>query len=368
MRSSRKAYLSVSLLGMLFIASCGSDSSTEEIATVDSAVVVDSTATPTEDSLPSEEGQVTAIPDGATEIIPTGDLSVFAGKSVGIANLAPVPGAERFTKIVQACVEANGGSVDFQDVGGDATKLPVLLEAWAAAKVDAIFNAGIDMTGQESIIKKFNDSNTPILTWCAGNPAGVINLTPETEEEGRNWGRYLVEKFGGEGDVLLVTAQNPSLQSREKGLKEILSTSKMKLTIVGESAGFSAESAQKSTETALLANPNYKAVIGSFGSLASGATIAVEAAKSEAVVLGANGDPEEFDAIRKGGAFKMTLAGGHEFGGQSACKIAAGIIGGGSAPGAAGKEIFTTSVIVTAENNPQSGSAEGTARRLYQMP
>jgi ABC-type sugar transport system substrate-binding protein len=309
-----------------------------------------------------------AIPEGATEIVPEGDLTTWAGKKVGIANLAPVPGAERFTKIVQACVEANGGTADYQDVGGDPTKLPAILENWISEGVSAVFNAGIDMTGIESLIGQANDANIPILTWGAGNPEGVINLAPEVTEEGRNWGRYLIDALGGEGDVLLVTAQNPALVSREEGLKEVLEGTNIKLTVTGDPLGFSVEAAQKATETALQANPNIKAVIGAFGSLGVGAAIAVKAANSDAIVLGANGDPEEYDAIRSDGPFKMTLAGGHEFGGEAACKIAAGILGGGSVPGTVGKEIFTTSVIVTADNVPAEGKPEATPRKLYQQP
>jgi ribose transport system substrate-binding protein len=343
----------------LLVAACGND---------DSSSTNTAAATTQAPATTSAPVAATQIPSGASEIIPTGDLGQWAGKTVGIANLAPVPGAERFTKVVQACVEANGGTADFQDVGGDPTKMPAILENWINQNVAAVFNAGIDMTGLESLIKALNDADIPILTWGAGNPSGVINLTPEVLEEGRNWGRYLIEQLGGEGDVLLVTAQNPALLSREVGLKEVLAGTNIKLTVTGDPLGFSVEAAQKATETALQANPNYKAVIGAFGSLGVGAAIAVEAAGSSALVLGANGDPEEFDAIRAGGPFKMTLAGGHEFGGEAACQIAAGIIAGGAAPGAVGKEIYTTSVIVTADNVPAAGSPEGTPRRLYQLP
>ena len=358
-RLSRLMWL-IPVAGLLTATACGNDDSSGGDTTAAPA-----TQAPTTTAAPAAPTQ---IPAGATEITPTGDLSVYAGKTVGIANLAPVPGAERFTKIVQACVEANGGTVDYQDVGGDPTKVPAILENWITQGVSAVFNAGIDMTGLESLIQDLNAANIPILTWGAGNPAGVINLTPEVTEEGRNWGRYLIEQLGGEGDVLLVTAQNPALLSREEGLKEVLAGSNITLTVTGDPLGFSVEAAQKATETALQANPDYKAVIGAFGSLGSGAAIAVEAAGSDAIVLGANGDPEEFDAIRAGGPFKMTLAGGHEFGGEAACQIAAGIIGGGTAPGTPGNEIYTTSVIVTADNVPGAGQAEPTPRRLYQLP
>ena len=364
--------LAVSLVAVSFLAACGSDSdSSSEEATVDSSAAVteeteDTTAT--EEAAPATDTSKGEIPTGGVEVTLSGDVAGWAGKTVGIANLAPVPGAERWSKPLQACIEANGGKVDFQDVGGDATKLPALLEGWAVAKVDAVFNIGIDMTGQDSLITKFNDAKTPVVIWGAGNPAGVVALDANQEEDGRIIGNYLIEKLGGEGDVVLVNAQNPALQSREKGLQEVLATSNIKLTVVGEAAGFSAEAAQKSVETALQANPAVKAVVGGFGSLGVGAATAVTAAKSEAIVVSMNGDPEEYAAIREGGAFVATVADGHEFGGEAACQIAAGMIAGGAAPGTAGKSILATSVLVTADNVPAEGSAEGTARKFYQLP
>ena len=363
--------IALSIAAVSFLAACGSDSdSSSEEVTVDSsaAVTEDTTATAPEETAPATDTSKGEIPEGGVEVTLSGDVAGWAGKTVGIANLAPVPGAERWSKPLQACIEANGGKVDYQDVGGDATKLPALLEGWAVAKVDAVFNIGIDMTGQDSLITKFSDAKTPVVIWGAGNPAGVVALDANQEEDGRISGNYLIEKLGGEGDVVLVNAQNPALQSREKGLQEVLATSNIKLTIVGEAAGFSAEAAQKSVETALQANPAVKAVVGGFGSLGVGAATAVAAAKSEAIVVSMNGDPEEYAAIREGGAFAATVADGHEFGGEAACQIAAGMIAGGAAPGTAGKSILATSVLVTADNVPAEGSSEGTARKFYQLP
>ena len=372
MRKSPMKVIALSIAAVSFLAACGSDSdSSSEEVTVDSAVEATDDTAVTEETTPVADAPDTSkgeIPEGGIEVAFNGDVAGWAGKSVGIANLAPVPGAERWSKPLQACIEANGGKVDFQDVGGDATKLPALLEGWAVAKVDAVFNIGIDMTGQDSLITKFNEANTPVVIWGAGNPAGVVALDANQEEDGRIIGRYLIEKLGGEGDVVLVNAQNPALQSREAGLKEVLATSNIKLTVVGEAAGFSAEAAQKSVETALQANPAVKAVVGGFGSLGVGAATAVAAAKSEAIVVSMNGDPEEYAAIREGGAFAATVADGHEFGGEAACKIAAGMIAGEAAPGTAGKSILTTSVLVTADNVPAEGSSEGTARKFYQLP
>ena len=94
---------------------------------------------------------------------------------------------------------------------------------------------------------------------------------------------------------------------------------------------------------------------------------AVEAAESDAIVVSMNGDPEEYAAIRAGGPFKATVADGHEFGGEAACKIAANMLGGGTAPGTAGTPIFATSVLVTADNVPAEGEIESTPRQFYQV-
>lgn len=309
------------------------------------------------------------MPAGAVEVSIAGDVSKLKGVTAGIANLAPVPGAERWSRPLEKCLKANGATTDFQDVGGDATKLPALLDGWLATETKAVFNIGIDMSGQDSVIAKFSAAKVPFITWGAGSPAGVVALDANQEEDGRIIAGYVADHLGGKGHVFLVNANNPALQSREKGIKETLAKFPgITLAVGGEATGFTAESAQKSTESALQADPDIKAVIGGFGSLGVGAATAVTAAKSSAIVVSMNGDPDEYAAIRAGGPFKATVADGHEYGGEAACKIAASILAGNPAPGKAGKPILTTSVLVTASNVPADGKIEPTPRKFYQLP
>ncbi len=309
------------------------------------------------------------MPAGAVEVSITGDVSKLKGVTAGIANLAPVPGAERWSRRLEKCLKANGATTDFQDVGGDATKLPALLDGWLATETKAVFNIGIDMSGQDSVIAKFSASKVPFITWGAGSPAGVVALDANQEEDGRIIAQYVVGQLGGKGHVFLVNANNPALQSREKGIKEVFAkVPGISLAVGGEATGFTAESAQKATESALQADPDIKAVIGGFGSLGVGAATAVTAAKSSAIVVSMNGDPEEYAAIRAGGPFKATVADGHEYGGEAACKIAASMLAGNPAPGKAGKPILTTSVLVTSSNVPADGQIEPTPRKFYQLP
>jgi len=359
-------------------AACGNDdSSTDTTSAPATTAAPDTTsapdtAAPDTTSAPVPSGPNTAageVPEGGVEVAISGDVSVFAGLEVGIANLAPVPGAERWSRPLEKCLTDAGAIVDFQDVGGDPTKLPGILETWQAAGKAAVFNIGIDMSGQDSLIAQFSDNGTPFVIWGAGNPAGVVALDANQEEDGRIIARYVAEQIGGEGDVVLVNANNPALQSREDGIKEVFAGFPgIKLIVTGEALGFTEESAQTSTEAALQANPDVKAVIGGFGSLGIGAARAVEAAASDAIVVSMNGDPEEYAAIRAGGAFKATVADGHEYGGQAACEIAASILAGNAAPGQAGVPILATSVLVTADNVPAEGAIEATQRAFYQLP
>ena len=309
------------------------------------------------------------VPEGGVEVTIEGDVTTLDGVTAGIANLAPVPGAERWSRPLEACLTENGADVDFQDVGGDPTKLPAILDAWLAGGRQAAFNIGIDMSGQESTLSAFGDAGVPFITWGAGNPEGVVSLDANQEEDGRIIARYVAEQLGGAGDVLLVNANNPALQSREAGISEVLAEyPDITLTVTGDALGFTVEAAQASTEAALQANPDIAAVIGGFGSLGIGAANAVEAAGSSAIVVSMNGDPEEYAAIRAGGPFKATVADGHEFGGEAACQIAASMLAGNAAPGEPGVPIFATSVLVTADNVPAEGEIESTPRKFYQLP
>jgi ribose transport system substrate-binding protein len=307
------------------------------------------------------------IPDGGVEVTIEGDVTALDGVTAGIANLAPVPGAERWSRPLESCLTGNGADVDFQDVGGDPTKLPAILDAWLAGGRQAAFN--IDMSGQESTLGAFGEAGVPFITWGAGNPEGVVSLDANQEEDGRIIARFVAEQLGGAGDVLLVNANNPALQSREAGISEVLAEyPDITLTVTGDALGFTVEAAQASTEAALQSNPDIAAVIGGFGSLGIGAANAVEAAGSSAIVVSMNGDPEEYAAIRAGGPFKATVADGHEFGGEAACQIAASMLAGNSAPGEPGVPIFATSVLVTADNVPAEGEIESTPRKFYQLP
>lgn len=361
------------------VAGCGSDEETSStsaaaattVASTPASDAVDTTVATT-DAEPGAGDSDTAaggMPEGAVEVEITGDLSKLDGVTAGIANLAPVPGAERWSGPLQKCLEANGATVDYQDVGGDPTKLPALLDGWLATETQTVFNIGIDMSGQDSVISKFSDAGVPFVTWGAGAPAGVVALDANQVEDGRIIARYVVEQLGGEGDVFLVNANNPALQSREEGIKEVFADAPgITLTVGGEALGFTAEAAQKATESALQANPDIKAVIGGFGSLGVGAATAVDAAGSDAIVVSMNGDPEEYAAIRAGGSFKATVADGHEFGGEAACTIAASMLAGNPAPGDPSQPILTTSVLVTADNVPADGEIESTPRLFYQLP
>ena len=270
---------------------------------------------------------------------------------------------------LEACLTENGADVDFQDVGGDPTKLPAILDTWLAGGRQAAFNIGIDMSGQESTLAAFGEAGVPFITWGAGNPEGVVSLDANQEEDGRIIARFLVEQLGGAGDVLLVNANNPALQSREAGIGQVFAEyPDINLTVTGDALGFTVEAAQASTEAALQANPDIAAVIGGFGSLGIGAANAVEAAGSAAIVVSMNGDPEEYAAIRAGGPFVATVADGHEFGGAAACQIAASMLAGNPAPGEPGVPILATSVLVTADNVPAEGESESTPRKFYQLP
>lgn len=323
-------------------------------------------------SAPASGGEDTAtggIPEGGVEVIIEGDLAALDGTTAGIGNLAPVPGAERWSRPLERCLTDNGATVDFQDVGGDPTKFPAILEGWSASSTQAVFNIGIDMSGQDTLIETITANDVPFVTWGAGNPAGVVALDANQEEDGRIIARYVADEIGEAGDVLLVNANNPALQSREAGIEDVFAEfPDISLSVVGDPLGFSVEAAQEATETALQANPDVVAVIGGFGSLGVGAANAVTAAESDAIVVSMNGDPEEYDAIRSGGPFKATVADGHEFGGEAACQIAAAMLAGEPAPGEPGVPIFATSVLVTSDNLPAEGEIESTPRKFYQLP
>ena len=286
----------------------------------------------------------------------------YKGKTVGILNLAPVPGATRWSEPLKSCLESHGAKVNFVDVGGDITKAGPTIQGWLSSNVKAIFDIGIPIDGQVSLIKQANTKNVPVILWGAGSPTGTIALDANQTVDGVLIAEYLVNKLNGSGKVVILSnSTNPALRQRAQGALAVFSQYRGIKVLQEEVSTFSVEGAQKLAATTLQANSDTAAFIGAYGDFGIGATNAVSQANSKAIVVSMNGDPDEYTDIAKGGPFKATIADGHEAGSQLACQTGAVMLGGGKP---LGSHLFLSSVFVDSANLPPAGKANDDARTV----
>lgn len=286
----------------------------------------------------------------------------YKGKTVGILNLAPVPGATRWSEPLKACLSSHGAKVDLVDVGGDITKAGPTIQGWLSSNIKAVFDIGIPIDGQVSLIKQANDKKVPVILWGAGSPPGTVALDANQTVDGVLIAEYVVNKLNGSGKVVILSnSTNPALRQREQGALAVFSQYRGIKVLRNEVSTFSVEGAQKLAAATLQANGDTAAFIGAYGDFGIGATNAVSQAHSKAIVVSMNGDPAEYAAIAKGGPFKATIADGHEAGSQLACQTGAVMLGGGKP---LGTHLFLSSVFLDSTNLPAGGKANNDARTV----
>ena len=336
----------------LLASACGSSSST---ATTSPPTTSGSSTTSA--SAGSPECTVTAC-----NVYSSVPWAAYQGAKVGILNLAPVPGATRWSSPLKSCLTSHGASVDYVDVGGDITKAPSTISGWLSSGVTAIFDVGIPLAGETSLINEAKSKHIPIITWGAGNPKNVVSLDANQTVDGVLIAQYLVNTLGTNFSVALISnSTNPALASRVAGVKAVLSQySGVNLTYQ-EVPAFTVEAAQQATTALLQAHPDLGAVIGAYGDYGVGAANAVTAASGHTVVVSMNGDPTEYAAIRSGGPLKATIADGHEAGGQLACETGAVMLKGGQP---VGTHVYLSSVFVDSQNLPPAGQVNTSPRAV----
>jgi len=276
------------------------------------------------------------------------------GKKIGILNLAPVPGATRWSLPLKNCLQAHGATVNYVDVLGDVTKAPAQLQTWLNSGTNAIFDIGVDISGQAATVNQAAARHIPVITWGAGSNLNLTNsvaLDANQYNDGVLLAHHLIARLGSSFSVGEISASiNPALQSRYLGLKSVFKNYPNITQYYVEDDNFTANSAFTAAGTILQAHPSVGAIIGMFGDYGLGAADAVKAVpSSHAIVASMNGDPGEYNAIRSGGPFKMTVADGHEMGGRLACETAAVMLNGGKP---IAHHLYMSSVFVNSSNLP----------------
>ncbi len=186
--------------------------------------------------------------------------------------------------------------------------------------------------------RQINEAGIPLVVWVQPLPAEADAYVstffgPDDAKAGIQAADMLVKAFPEGQEINAVEIKGPlgsiATQKRAEGLQEALKLhSNLKLLESQSSDGWSRETAMKIMENYLSKYPNIDVVYCHDDGLAQGAAEAIPADRKEKIkVIGINGEPEAFDAIRNGDMY-CTMVQHFDVGGAKVIEMLNGIVNG----------------------------------------
>lgn len=289
------------------------------------------------------------------------DYSVYKGKTVGIAELAPIEPVTRIDSDLKKCVKANGGNVTAVDVGGDPTKSKSTMQNFVQQKVAAIYNDALDPILIDAEIKAANAARIPTITAWSGETANSVGINGLEFQSAGRLAQYMIDRLHGKGTIaMVVSTATASLRARDNALVGILKEwpNIKVVTTVSADVSSPTESGNKVVKGVLAAHPNIDAIWTDFDGIGEGAAQAVKSTSgAHAFVVSFNGDSAALDLIRQqDNPFAATMANDLELTGDVACAEIAMMLAGQNPPA---QQIYLDSPIVTKTNVPATGFVHG---------
>jgi ribose transport system substrate-binding protein len=179
-----------------------------------------------------------------------------------------------------------------------------LVEQVLKDRPDAVVFIPVDDVAMVDSVRKLNQANIPVV--LASNPLPgnfVIYVGADDYEIGYREARYLFEKLGDKGKILVIegTAGAPTNRERLRGYKRALAEHPG-IEVLGSVIGNYQQADAKRVMHAFLADhPQIDAVLSANDSMALGALEALKAADRSAVVVGINGILPAVKQIESGG-------------------------------------------------------------------
>lgn len=360
----RTPVVGVIALAAVVVSACSSSS--KPAATV-SSPPASAAATTTSTSAPTASYSWSSISAGALQTqlnnvgLGSADYSVYKGKTVGIAELAPIEPVTRIDSDLKKCVKTNGGSVTAVDVGGDPTKSKSAMQNFVQQKVAAIYNDALDPILIDAEIKAANAARIPTITAWSGETANNVGINGLEFQSAARLAQFMIDRLHGKGTIaMVVSTATSSLRARDNALVGILKEWPNIKVVSTVSADVSSptESGNKVVKGVLAAHPDIDAIWTDFDGIGEGAAQAVKSTSgAHAFVVSFNGDSAALDLIRKpNNPFAATMANDLELTGDVACAEIAMMLSGQNPPA---QQIYLDSPIVTKEKVPATGFVHG---------
>ncbi len=179
-----------------------------------------------------------------------------------------------------------------------------MVEQVLKERPDAVVFIPVDDVAMVGSVKKLNEAKIPVV--LASNPLlgnFVTYVGADDFEIGYREARYLFEKLGGKGKIVVIegTAGAPTNRERVRGYKRAFAEYPG-INVLGFGTGnYQQPDARRVMEKFLAEHPQIDAVLSANDSMALGALDALKAANRNAVVIGINGIIPAVKQIESGG-------------------------------------------------------------------
>jgi len=168
----------------------------------------------------------------------------------------------------------------------------------------AVVFVPVDSKAMVPGVRKMNAAGIPVVNIVDRSLGGdlVSWVGADEFELARSTGRYLLQKLGGRGRVIILEGVGGSLGSAERvrGFKKAIEEFPGAVLLASQPANFQRLQALQVTENLLQAHPVVDGIMAANDAMALGAIEALDAANRKALVVGLNGTKEAIDAIKAG--------------------------------------------------------------------
>ena len=178
------------------------------------------------------------------------------------------------------------------------------IEDATVQRPDAAVFIPVDSQAMVPGVERLNAAGIPVVNITdrvlGGEVVSFIGCDEHTMA--LNTGRYLLERLGGRGNVILLEGVGGSLNSanRVNGFLAALEEYPEVTLLVSQAANFQRLQALQVTENLLQSYSEVDGILAANDAMALGAIEALDAADRTALVVGLNGDKEAIDAIKAG--------------------------------------------------------------------
>ena len=169
---------------------------------------------------------------------------------------------------------------------------------------DAVVFIPVDYKAMAPGIEKLNAAKIPVVNISDHLEDGeIVSFFGYDEEQlALNTGRYLLQKLGGQGNVVIIEGVGGSAnnQMRLAGYRKALEEFPKVRVLASQPANFQRLQALQVMENLLQSHRQIDGVMSANESMALGAIEALEGANREALVIGFGGTIDAIDAIKRG--------------------------------------------------------------------